>query len=398
MHDNDDSRKGFETRMIHAGMYDDRFGSAVVPIYQTSTFRFRSVAEGAARFAGKGDGYIYTRLGNPTIEALEAKLAALESGRHAIVAASGMGAVNGVFATFLTQGDHMIGSRSVYGPTRLLIEQLYSRWGVEYDFIDTTDAANVAAHMRPNTRLVFVETPANPTMEVSDIAAIAEIAHQHGALLAVDNTFCTPYLQRPLTLGADIVVHSMTKAINGHADVIAGAIITDDEALHQQLRGVAKLLGPSMDPHAAFLVDRGLKTLSLRVERAQENAQRVAEFLESHPKVAWVRYPGLASFPYSALVRRQMKGPGMLMSFGLKGGYDAAVTMLNHVRLAMLAVSLGGVETLIQHPASMTHVGLPKAEREEAGITDDLIRLSVGVENVDDLIADFSQALDRVGK
>ncbi len=388
-------RQGFETRMVHAGELDDPYGSAVVPIYQTSTFRFRSVEEGAALFKGDRQGYIYTRLGNPTVRALEAKLASLEGARHGIAFASGMGAVSTVLAALLGQGDHIIGGRSIYGPSRLVVEQLFSKWGIEYDFIDTSDPAEVERHLRPATRLLFIETPTNPTMELSDIAALADRMHRHGGLLVVDNTFAGPYLQNPLALGADVVVHSLTKSLNGHADVVAGAVMVNDDGLAARIRAALKLLGASMDPHMAFLVDRGVKTLSLRVERAQQNAMRVAEFLEGHPKVAWVRYPGLASFPQRALAERQMRGPGMMMSFGLKGGYDAAVRMLNNVKVAMLAVSLGGIETLIQHPASMTHAGLPREEREEAGITDDVIRLSVGIESIDDLLADLEQALEH---
>ncbi|MBP8845181.1 MAG: PLP-dependent transferase, partial [Thermoanaerobaculia bacterium] len=370
-------------------------GAVSVPIYQTSTFAFRSADEGAARFLGADPGFIYTRLGNPTIQALETAIAELEGGAGALAAATGMAAVQTVYFALLEQGAHVVATDAVYGPSRLVLETEYRRFGVSATFVDSSDAANVARAMRPETRLVYVESPANPTMAVTDLAACAKIAHDHGALLCVDNTFASPLLQRPLDLGADVVLHSLTKFINGHSDVVGGVVTARDPELLTRLRKVHRNLGGTMDPHQAWLVLRGLKSLALRVERAQANAQRIAAFLEADPRVAWVRYPGLASHPQHELASRQMAGPGAVISFGVRGGFAAAKTMIESCRLATLAVSLGGIETLIEHPASMTHSALPRAEREAAGITDDLVRIAVGCEDERDLLADVDQALAR---
>ncbi|MBP1634070.1 MAG: mdeA [Acidobacteria bacterium] len=392
----DTKQMGFETRMVHAGAPRDPYGSAVVPIYQTSTFAFESAENGADRFAGRAEGYIYTRLGNPTIRALERNVAELENGADAVATSSGMGAVNTVYMTLLGQGAHLVSTASVYGPSRLLVEKHFSRFGVEFTYLDTSDLENLRAAMRPHTRLVYLETPSNPAMIVSDIEAAAALAHAHGALLVVDNTFASPFLQRPLDLGADVSLHSVTKFLNGHADVVGGIIVARDGELCRRLRAMMVATGCNMDPHQAFLVSRGIKTLSLRVERAQQSAMQVARWLESHPKVAWVRYVGLPSHPQHELVKRQMSGFGSMISFELKGGFEAGRRLMDNVRLALLAVSLGGVETLVEHPASMTHAGMPAADRIEAGITEGLVRYSVGIERVDDLIADLAQALDQI--
>ncbi|MFN3413643.1 MAG: trans-sulfuration enzyme family protein [Thermoanaerobaculum sp.] len=391
-----DHQGGPFTRMVHAGQKPDWTGAVTVPIYQTSTFAFPDADAGAARFAGQEKGFIYTRLGNPTINALEECVAALENGQYAIATASGMGAVSTVYLALLGQGQHMVGTASLYGPSRILAEKHLARFGVEASFVDTSDLRQVEQAMRPNTRLVYVESPSNPAMIVTDIAAVAEIAHRHGALLAVDNTFASPHLQKPLDLGADISLHSVSKFLNGHADVIGGIIITREPELAAKLRGTMTILGCNMDPHQAFLVLRGVKTLGLRVERAQNNAMAIAQYLENHPKVAWVRYVGLPSHPQYELAKRQMAGPGCVLSFELKGGLEAGKRLMNSVKLATLAVSLGGVETLVEHPASMTHASLPREERLAAGITDGLVRLAVGIEDVEDLLADLDQALARV--
>jgi len=391
----DTTRHHPSTLVIHAGQHaDPHTGAVSVPIYQTSTFAFRSADEGAARFLGADPGFIYTRLGNPTIQALETAIAELEGGAGALAAATGMAAVQTVYFALLEQGAHVVATDAVYGPSRLVLETEYRRFGVSATFVDSSDAANVARAMRPETRLVYVESPANPTMAVTDLAACAKIAHDHGALLCVDNTFASPLLQRPLDLGADVVLHSLTKFINGHSDV-GGVVTARDPELLTRLRKVHRNLGGTMDPHQAWLVLRGLKSLALRVERAQANAQRIAAFLEADPRVAWVRYPGLASHPQHELASRQMAGPGAVISFGVRGGFAAAKTMIESCRLATLAVSLGGIETLIEHPASMTHSALPRAEREAAGITDDLVRIAVGCEDERDLLADVDQALAR---
>jgi methionine-gamma-lyase len=387
------THSGIDTKLVHGGFHPDATGAVNVPIYQTSTFAFRDAAHGAALFAGKEQGYIYTRIGNPTIAALEENVAALENGVGAVATSSGMGAVNTVYMALLGHGAHMVSTASVYGPSRGLVEKHYRRFGVEAEFVDTSDLDNLRRAMRPATKLVYVESPSNPAMQVTDIAGAAAIAHEHGSVLVVDNTFASPYLQRPLDLGADVALHSITKFINGHADVVGGILVAREERLYARLREVMVQTGCNMDPHQAFLVLRGLKTLGLRVERAQANAMKIARWLEAHPKVAGVRYIGLPSHPQHQLAARQMSGFGSMISFELKGGFDAGRRLMDHVKLATLAVSLGGVETLIEHPASMTHASMSREAREAAGFTDGLVRYSVGIENVEDLIADLEQAL-----
>jgi len=389
------SDKGFNTKLIHSGSIDDEFGSATVPIYQSSTFKFKSAQHGADCFSGKSDGYIYTRIGNPTIRALEKNIAELENGYDGIATSSGMGAINCVYMALLGAGDHIVSSDAVYGPARGVLEQDYSRFGVEATFVNTSDIGEIKKALKANTRVLYIETPANPTMNITDIAKCAEIAKEHELILVVDNTFCSPYLQKPLDLGADVALHSVTKFINGHADIVGGIIVAKDQAIYKKLKHVMVYMGCNMDPTQAFMVIRGVKTLAIRIERAQENAMKVAGFLEKHPKVAWVRYPGLMSHPQYELARKQMTGFGSLMSFGLKGGFDAGKQLMDNVHLALLAVSLGGVETLIQHPASMTHAAISKENKRAAGITDDLVRLSVGIEDVEDIIGDLDQALEK---
>lgn len=386
----------FESKLIHAGGFEDSLGSAITPIYQASTFKFRNADHGAQCFSGESEGYIYTRLGNPTIRELENTMAELENGYGGIATSSGMGAVNTLYLAYLGLGSHIICHEAVYGPSRVILESIYSRFGVEYSMVDTTDIENVRKAFRPNTKLIYTETPANPTMGISDLAALARFAHQHGVPLAVDNTFCSPYLQRPLDLGADIVIHSMTKFINGHADIVAGMLVAKKQADYLKLRSVMTNLGCNMDPHQAFMTRRGLKTLAIRIDRAQENAIQIARYLEMHPKVEWVKFPGLKSHPQYELALRQMKGPGAMISFELKGGIQAGKVLMDNVKVMLLAVSLGGIETLIQHPASMTHSKVHVDDRHHAGITDGLVRLSVGIEKLDDLIGDLEQALDKI--
>jgi methionine-gamma-lyase len=388
----DTKKLGFNSKLMHAGHLSDQFGSAVVPIYQTSTFAFANAQNGADRFAGVAEGYIYTRIGNPTIHALEAKVAELENGAGGIATSSGMGAVASIYMALLAQGTHVVGTASVYGPSRGLIEKHLSRFGVDSTYVDTTDTGNILRALRPNTRMVYLESPSNPAMLVSDIRAVADIAHEHDCVLVVDNTFASPYLQRPLDLGADVVFHSVTKFINGHADVVGGIIVTKTADLLTQIRPMMITLGCNMDPHQAFLVDRGVKTLAVRMERSQENALKIARWLEAHPKIAWVRYIGLESHPQHDLVKRQMSGFGGMISFELKGGFEAGRRLMDSVQVATLAVSLGGVESLIEHPASMTHAGMSREHRLDAGITDGLVRYSVGIEDVGDLIDDLDQA------
>jgi methionine-gamma-lyase len=384
------------TRIIHAGQeHDPATGAVSMPLYQTSTFAFKSADEGAARFEG-APGYKYTRLGNPTIAALEANIAELEHGCGALGAASGMAAINCVYLTFLGQGCHIVATDSLYGPSRTVLETEYPRFGVASSFVNSADPENVARAMQDDTKLVYIETPANPTLKLTDIARCAEIAHAGNALLVVDNTFASPYLQNPIPLGADIVLHSMTKFINGHTDVVAGIIVARSQETLARLRKVHYNLGGTMDPHQAWLVLRGVKTLGLRMEKAQANALALARFLVEHPKVTWVRYPGLETHPQHELMKQQMRGAGAIVSFGVKGGLLAGKTLIDNVQVSTLAVSLGGVETLIEHPASMTHAGVPPEERQQAEITDDLVRLAVGCEEFEDLRDDLEQALAHV--
>ena len=391
------SSMGKSTRAIHSGkLADSLFGEVSVPIFQSSTFAFPSAEEGAARFSGESPGFIYTRLNNPTVNALEDSVASLEQGFGGMATATGMAAISTVFMTYLHQGAHVVSTDSVYGSTRVLLEMELPRFGAQATFVDTSDPEKMRKALRPETRMVFIETPTNPTMILTDIEAAAQIAHQAGAILVVDNTFASPYLQRPLQHGADLVVHSLTKFLNGHSDVVGGMIVAGDEENFKKIRRVLSLFGGTMDPHQAWLILRGVRTLPLRLERAQENARHIAAFLSTHPKVTWVRYPGLPEHPQYAVAQKQMDGFGAMICFGVKNGLQGGVTVMNHVKIITLAVSLGGVESLIEHPASMTHASIPRKEREEAGILDELVRLSVGCEDFEDLREDLDQALNQI--
>ncbi len=381
---------------VHGAEIEENFGAAVTPIYQTSTFKFRDANHGAACFAGEDPGYIYSRIGNPTIHALEKTLAKLENGAGCIAVSSGMAAVNLAYFTFLKKGSHIVSSDAVYGPSRVVMEKHWSAFGVESTYIDTSDIDNIKNAIRPNTKMLYIETPANPTMSLTDIKEAVKVAHDSGIIVVVDNTFCSPVLQNPLDLGADIVLHSMTKFINGHADIVAGCVVAKTQEHTALLRSAMINLGCSMDPTQAYMVIRGIKTLSIRVLKQQENAQIIAEWLEKHPKVEWVRYPGLISFPQYDLAREQMRGAGSLISFGLKGGIEAGKTLMNNVQMILLAVSLGGVESLISHPASMTHSKVSKDKREASGISDGLVRFAVGIEDIDDIISDLDHALNNI--
>ncbi len=392
----DTKKLNFDTKLIHAGHYDEPFGSATVPIYQTSTFAFKSAEHGAQCFDNNKKGYIYTRINNPTIEALENNLAELENGYAGIATASGMGACTSIYMALLGKDAHFLSTSSVYGPSRSVMENHFNRFGVSSDFIDTSDIELVKKSIRPDTHILFIETPSNPTIQLTDIEACAQIAHDNGAILVVDNTFSSPCLQNPLDMGADVVFHSLTKFINGHADAVGGIIITKTKELYDKIRPLMISMGCNMDPHQAYLILRGVKTLGLRMERSQQNAKRIAQWLESHPKVEWIKYPGLGSYTQKDLMKKQMRGPGAMMSFELKGGIEAGAKLMNNVKVATLAVSLGGVETLIQHPASMTHSGLPKEIREKAGISDGLVRYSVGIEDINDLLKDLEEAFDKI--
>ena len=387
----------FETRVVHADEgYLNEEGALRTPIYQSSTFVFKDVDQGAARFAGEEDGYIYTRLGNPTQADLEKQMANLEGGDAAIATASGMAATSGALLQLLSAGDHMIASDTLYGCTHSLFEDMLPRWNIDVSFVDMTDLDNVRREMCDNTVVIFAETPANPTLALADIEKLSELTAERSTKLVIDNTFMTPYLQRPLELGADIVIHSATKYISGHGDTIAGLIVGPEETLAEMREQTIKDIGGIIAPLNAFLLLRGLKTLCVRMDRICKNARKVAEFLQSHPRVDEVYYPGFASHPQHELARRQMDDFGGMITFELEGGFQAGKDLMNAVKLSVLAVSLGDVDTLIQHPASMTHAVVPEEERIKAGITDSLVRISAGIESAEDIIADLEQALDRI--
>jgi methionine-gamma-lyase len=385
----------FDTTCVHAGTGKYEFNPVVPPIYQTSTFSFESAEQGSSLFAGEQKGYIYTRMLNPTIEAMENAVAELEGGHKALGCASGMAAVHTIFASLTQAGDHVVCSSAVYGPTVTLLKTIMAKYGVETTFVNSSVLEETKSAMRPNTKVVFIESPGNPTLAMSDLEETAKIAHKHGAKLVVDNTFMSPALQNPFTLGTDVIMHSMTKFLNGHADVVGGIIVVKDEDTYLSFRKVLNQTGGVIDPFNSFLVHRGIKTLAIRMKRHCENAMKIAEFLESHPEIKWVMYPGLKSHPQYELGLRQQKDHGGMISFEVKGGFEAGKKLMNSVKVCVLAVSLGGVETLIQHPASMTHFSLGKEGREAANITDGLVRLSVGIENADDLICDLEQALEK---
>jgi len=389
--------KRLHTKAIHGGLDPAAHRGAVsVPIYQSSTFAFPTAEEGAARFDGTSDGPIYTRMGNPTVHALEECVADLEGGCGAIATATGMAAISTVFLALLRAGDHVVATDPLYGASRGLLTRYFSRLGVTTTFVPAIDAAALTAAIRPETRLIYVETPANPTLDLVDLIAASTSARGAGIPLVVDNTFAGPYLQRPIELGADVVLHSATKSLNGHSDVIAGVVVARDPSMMQTLRDAAIMFGLTIDPHQSWLLLRGIRTLGMRVERAQTNALSIARWLEDHDQVAWVRYPGLPSHPQFKLAQQQMDGPGSIIAFEMRGGVTAGSILMNSVRMITLAVSVGGVESLIEHPASMTHKSVPESEQRRQGITAGLVRLSVGCEDLDDLLADLTQAMAHV--
>lgn len=390
--------KGIGTQAIHAGQEKNPFGALATPIYQTSTFIFDSVEQGQARFMGEEEGYIYSRTKNPTVTVAEEKVAMLEKGEHAMATSSGMGAISSTLWTLLKSGDHILADKTLYGCTFALLSHGLTKFGIEVDFIDTADLEMVKEKLRPNTRVVYLETPANPNLKITDIEEVAKIAHSNNyAKVVVDNTFATPYNQNPLTLGADIVVHSATKYINGHGDVLAGFVVGTKEMVEEiRGNGLKDMTGAILGPTEAYYIIRGFKTFEVRMQRHCENAMKIAKYLEAHPKVEKVYYPGLESHEGYEIAKKQMKDFGGIMSFELKGGFEAGKTLLNNLELCSLAVSLGDTETLIQHPASMTHSPYTREERYAAGITDGLVRLSVGLENAEDIIADLEKGLAEI--
>jgi cystathionine gamma-lyase len=384
----------FETAAVHAGeepvLSEGGSGDVVIPIHLASTFARRDVAKPTG-------GYEYSRSGNPTRGALEQKLAAIEGAKFGLAFSSGLAAETTVALTLLKKDDHVVAFDDLYGGTRRLFNHVFQEnFGIKFSYVDARETENVASALRRNTRFVWLETPTNPLIRLCDIRGIAKVAHEQGIPVIVDNTFASPYFQHPLALGADIVVHSTTKYINGHSDSMGGAVMLSDEALHQRIRYNQNAAGAILSPFDSFLVARGIKTLALRMEQHQKNALTLAKYLEDHEKVSAVHYPGLRSHPQYALAKKQMDGFSGMISFEIKGGKPAALKFLRALRLFALAESLGGVESLIEHPATMTHASVPKKEREKVGVKDSLVRVSAGIENTDDLIADLGQAFDAI--
>lgn len=381
----DESEKRIETRAIHAGQHpDEETGALMTPIHANSTY--------VQDAPGEHRGYEYSRTGNPTRTDLEANLASLEGGRFGRAFSSGMGAINTV-SNLLESGDHVVSGTDVYGGTHRIFTQVYEDYGIEFSFVDMTDLSEIESAFRKNTELLWLETPTNPLMSIVDIEGASEIAHEHDALCAIDNTFATPYLQRPLSLGADVVCHSLTKYLGGHSDVIAGALVTDDEELDERFGFYQNAVGATPGPFDCFLVLRGTKTLPVRMDRHCENALKIANWLDEHPDIDRVFYPGLESHPGHAVAAEQMDDFGGMLSFELDGSLEQASTLVSETEVFTLAESLGGVESLIEQPAPMTHAAIPREERTEAGLTDSLIRVSVGIENVEDQITDLEGAI-----
>jgi cystathionine beta-lyase/cystathionine gamma-synthase len=381
----------FSTKQIHAGVKPDpTTGSILTPIYQTTTYVQPSVDEYLSK------GYSYSRSGNPTVRALEQKITALEGGADTTCFATGMAAIQAVMLAKLNAGDHAVVSDVVYGGTYRLCTKVFSRFGVEFTFADTSSVDDVRRSMRDDTKLILTETPANPTLKLTDIAAVSEIARERGIPHAVDNTFLTPYYQRPLELGADLVIHSTTKYMDGHNATVGGAVVSRTTELDEQVRFIQNASGTIVSPQVAFLTLQGMKTLSVRMERQSANALAIAEFLEKHPKSERVCYPGLESFPQHALARKQASGFGAMVWFEVRGGVTAGKKLMDSIGLWSLAENLGSIESLVTHPATMTHADVEEAERARVGITDGLVRLSVGMEDADDLIEALSEALDKV--
>ena len=391
------SKQHINTQCIHGPQKaNDPHGALTSPLYQTSTFHFENAAQGAARFAGEEPGYIYTRLGNPTTTVLEQKVAQLEGCEAAAATATGMGAVSASVLSFLSQGDHLVASSALYGCTFAFFAHMLPRWGIEVTFVDMTNESELRAAIKPNSKMIFVETPINPTMAVIDLALIGAVAKQHNLISVVDNTFLTPLLQSPKQYGIDIIMHSATKYLNGHGDVVAGLVCGTQEHITLIKMTVLKDIGATISPHDAWLINRGLKTLAIRMERHCQSAQTVAEYLEGHPQVNIVYYPGLKSHPGNKYIGNQMKAAGGVIAFEIKGTLAQGTQFIDSMKLCTLAVSLGDAETLIQHPASMTHSPYTPQERAAAGISDGLIRLSVGLEDVNDIIDDLNQAFTLI--
>jgi len=383
-----------ETKAVHAGrINDEQFGSLATPLYQTSTFVFKNAEQGRARFAGEEEGYIYTRLGNPTTRQFEQKLAALEGTEDAAATATGMAAVSASVMANVQAGDHIIASKALYGCSFALFSHMLTKFAVEVTFVDMTQPEELEAALQENTKIVFIETPINPNLVVIDLKMVGDFAKKHDLISICDNTFLTPILQRPIEFGFDIIIHSATKYLNGHGDVVAGIICGTNEMIEHIKLTALKDIGGTISPHDAWLILRGLKTLHIRMKAHCENAQKVAEFLEQHQMISNVYYPGLKSHQGNKYIGKQMTAAGGVIAFEIKGNIEDGQRFIDSTHLFSIAVSLGDAESLIQHPASMTHSPYTPEERAEAGISDGLIRISVGLENADDLIEDLNMAL-----
>ena len=395
-----DMNQGFATKQIHTAHIDiPGINPLAMPIFQSSTFVFDNTKQGASRFSGEESGYIYTRLGNPNANQIAQKLAVLENAEAGLVMGSGMGAITTVMWTALKAGDHLLADDSLYGCTFSFFTHGLTRYGVEVTLVDFRDIELVKANIRPNTKVVYFETPTNPNLKLIDIEKVAKVAHSYNSdiKVIVDNTFCTPYIQRPLDLGADVVVHSATKYLNGHGDVIAGFVVGSAEFITKvKMFGLKDMTGATLGPFESWLILRGLKSLEIRVERHTASAKKIAEYLYNNDKVEHVNYPGLPTHPGHEIAKRQMKDFGGMISFEIKGGKEAGMKFCNALKLCTIAVSLGDAETLIEHPASMTHSTYGPEDLKAAGISAGLIRLSVGLENADDIIADMQQAFDSI--
>ena len=384
----------FDTVEVHAGEPRDTYGSLIPPIYQTSTFYFASTDDAVEACGDYAESFAYSRITNPSLDYMEQKLAALEHGKGAVSYASGMGAVAGALFAALKCGDHVIFTKAKYSGTEDITSDWLPRFGIEHDSFQADHLEELEPLIKPNTKVIYVETPANPTMVLVDLAEVAKIAHRHGAKVFVDNTFATPYNTNPLDLGVDVVIHSLTKYIGGHGDLLGGAVISNDTEFLRQCRlGTLMHFGAVMAPFTAFLVCRGMKTLGVRMRQHNENALKIARWLEADPRIETVRYPFLESNPQYDIAKKQMRGGGGMISFDVKGGLEAGKKFINSLKLCTLAVSLGDTETLVEQAAAMTHTMIPKEVREAAGITDGMIRMSVGLEDADDIIADLDQAL-----
>jgi len=386
---------GFSTKAVHGGEKPDTVGAVSTPIYETSVFAFTSTKELIDVISEKAEGYLYTRFDNPTVRAVEGKMALLEEAEDAAAFASGMAAITTAVLTAVSKGDHVIASRGLYGGTLAFFQEVLPKFGVEVSLVDATNPGEVENAIKTNTRIVYAETPTNPTLKIVDLSGLASIARKHGITTIVDSTLATPYNLKPINLGIDVVVHSATKYLGGHNDVTAGIVCSSKEFI-QNLKRNRKIFGGTLDPAAAWLLLRGLKTLALRMEKHNQNGFQIAKFLEKHPKVAKVYYPGLPSHPQHSLAKKQMRGYGGVVSFEIKGDFGKTVRFVESLKLCLLAASLGGTETLVTQPATSSHYFITPEQRQKLGVTDQLIRLALGIEDAEDIIADLKQALDKI--